>query len=195
MKYFLILFLSVNAFAFEHKIGLTTGQGQVVGEAVSSTSIDYHLIREADLIKNFYYGFGARYTRLQSNAFAIYKDSEVLNDLSVDALNIAIYSEYRIKKFKLGFNIDVFGQTFGSDSTLNGGSTELSPVSSNILLGGENDEGTLNSEFFLGYQVSDSIALRGGIAHIVTHFQGDNPKGEKRQRFFDVFFLSVQFNL
>jgi hypothetical protein len=181
---------STRGACLRQSVDITIGQAQVEGEAVSTQAISYHVLK--DIYKynsiQFKAGLGVRWTRLNSSEFAIYKNEEIVDDLSLNAYNIAFFSEAHYNNWVVGFNIDLLGQTSGDNSNING--TNQDPSSFNMLRGGENDEGTLNSEFWFGRRL-DNLTIRGGMAHIVTQYEGDNPKNEKRQRFFDAFFLSA----
>lgn len=196
MKTILIFaFLSIHLLAkdtLSWDLGL--GSGQVEGKSVRVRTIGFHsFLNDLSLLSGkFSYGFGMRGSLINANEFAIYKDDEVLEDVLLSAYNLGIYTQYQRDRYLLGFNIDILGFTMGNDSDIKGTNDSESPVDTNILLGGKNDQGTLNSEFWVGYQFN-KLVLRGGLSHVVIEYEGDNPKNEKRQRFFDAFFFAVQY--
>ena len=192
---FILTFLSISLFA-KDKLSwdLALGAGQVEGKGVSIRTIGFHSFHD-DLSLfsgKFSYGWGMRGSLINANEFAIYKEDEVLEDVLLSAYNIGLYTQYQQEKYLLGLNIDIFGFTMGNDSDIKGTNNSESPIDINILLGGKNDQGTLNSEFWIGYQFN-KLVLRGGLSHVVIEYEGDNPKNEKRQRFFDAFFLAAQY--
>lgn len=112
-------------------------------------------------------------------------DSVHFPNANVFALNILIHIRYAFsEKLKAGFNIDVIGASFGSSrdgSYINGngpsGTSPLavkgSPSSFNLLLVGENDLGSLNSEFFVTYDLNKKWAIKAGVQHIFMEFTTD----------------------
>lgn len=86
---------------------------------------------------------------------------------NINSLNLLINLGYNInKKFQVGFDIDALGFSFGptgSPTFISGGKsspTSASPTSTNILLVGNNDKGSLNSNFHTSYKLNDKIALK-----------------------------------
>lgn len=196
MKFIVFICLfSLSIFAQDNKIGVTYGIGAVEGESVTVSAIDYQrFLKDFSLLGGkLKLGVGARVSFVSSDEFAIHNDDEIIEDVNLTATNLAVYTEYQLDNLVVGFNIDIFGVTSGDESDFQNSSESESPVSNNILLGGDNDSGTLNSEFWLGYNFAP-FTIRGGLAHVVIEYEGDNPKNEKRQKFFDTFFLSAQYN-
>ena len=84
-------------------------------------------------------------------------------------------------RFKVGFNIDVIGISFGGvqgGSYINGNAPDGivskpvsgSPTGFNLLLVGENDIGSLNSEFFVVYAFNDTWSAKLGAQHIFMEY-------------------------
>ena len=103
----------------------------------------------------------------------------------VNSVNAAIYLQYSItKKFELGVNIDVVGFSFGPRKKFNVISSvydrdqapvqQASPTSFNLLLTSDNDIGSLNSEFYLRYRVSDKVSVRAGYAFLFSEYRTRN---------------------
>lgn len=101
-------------------------------------------------------------------------DTLLVNSPHSMGLSALINLQYQFSsKFKLGFNIDVIGVGFGSTdnstfiSSENTGqypqTLESSPSSFNLLLGGDNDQGQIKSEFYISYALSEKTWLRGGM--------------------------------
>ncbi len=86
----------------------------------------------------------------------------------VNAVNVSANAGYHFSsKWMAGFNIDLVGFSFGRTSsailTSNGITrTEptAKPASFNVLLTGDNDYGSLNSEFFLKYKLADKWGIK-----------------------------------
>jgi hypothetical protein len=100
---------------------------------------------------------------------------------NTNSLNITIHAEYALtKKITLGFNIDAVGFSFGPEKTFNVISSSFdanqspiqpgSPTTWNVLLISDNDIGSLNSEFFLRYWLSEKFALRGGMTFVFSEY-------------------------
>ncbi len=86
-----------------------------------------------------------------------------------NSLNLSANFGYDFsKRFSGGINIDVVGFTFGRTTsgilTSNGVTrteTAAKPAAFNLLLTGDNDYGSLNSEFFLKYKLNKQWAIKG----------------------------------
>jgi hypothetical protein len=86
----------------------------------------------------------------------------------VNSLNLSADFGYNLDKhWSLGFNIDLVGFSFGRSSsgilTSNGvtkNEPNAKPASFNVLLTGDNDYGSLNSEFFVKYRLSPRWGIR-----------------------------------
>jgi hypothetical protein len=104
-------------------------------------------------------------------------DSLVIKSPQVHALNIELSTEYKIfPKFVVGFNIDLAGFTFGGRKTatyINGDERKnifAKPTTINKLLVSDNDIGTLNSELFVRYAISEKWALKCGGQFLFTEY-------------------------
>ncbi len=107
-------------------------------------------------------------------------DSLFINTPQVNSLNIALNLSYRIsKKWGAGFSIDLVGLSFGSKENgtyINGqqkSSVSSKPTSFNVLLTGDNDRGSLNSEFYLRYFLQEKWAIKAGFQYLFTEFTTD----------------------
>ena len=101
-----------------------------------------------------------------------------------NSLNLSANFGYHInKKLYAGFNIDLIGFTVGRTSsaifTSNGTTTtepEAKPVPFNLLLTGDLDLGSLNSEFFLSYNLNDHWSVKGVYQFMFIEYQTTNVK-------------------
>lgn len=94
-----------------------------------------------------------------------------------------------------GFNIDVIGFTFGKNTNAvftSNGITVTEPLAKpspfNLLLTGDNDLGSLNSEFFLKYNINHRWAVRGVYQFLFSEYktttvQQTAPDGTVNNRF------------
>ena len=98
----------------------------------------------------------------------------------MNTLNLAINVGYRISpKFGVGFNIDAVGVSFGGKkegSYINGNqgqATSAKPTSFNVLLIGNNDKGSLNSEFYLRYFIKEKFAIKLAYQYLFIEYTTD----------------------
>jgi hypothetical protein len=118
----------------------------------------------------------ARLARTNTTPFLIFfagQRKETQDTLTVErpftnSMNVAVNFGYNFSnRWSAGFNIDMIGYTFGRKSrailTSNGHEqTEPAarPASFNLLLTGDHDRGSLNSEFFLRYHTNGRWNIR-----------------------------------
>ena len=128
----------------------------------------------------------ARFTSGESSFSALFADDIMANidtfsvkSFQTNALNIGIILQYALSnKLEIGVNIDATGKTWGG--TVSGdliskknkrkfqdGSTSSSANSEtfNFLLVSDSDIGSLNSEVYARYWVTNKIGIRAGISH------------------------------
>lgn len=126
------------------------------------------------------------------------------------SLNLVVNAGYNLTpRWYLGFNIDVIGFTFGRRSsailTSNGvARTEprAKPVFFNLLLTGDHDLGSLNSEFFIQYRLKNSWNIKAVYQFIFIEYVTQNikqtaPDGTMVDRFrnkANAFGLGVAYN-
>jgi len=104
-------------------------------------------------------------------------DTFLIKSPQVNSINASIHIDYQLnKKITAGFNIDAIGFSFGghrSGNYLNGGTSMMvnaKPTLFNILLISDNDRGSLNSEFYLRYFLSDQWGLKIGGQFLFTEY-------------------------
>lgn len=128
-------------------------------------------------VKREYWTAPAKLARTNTTPFLIFfagQKTENWDTLTVqrsftNSLNITANFGYHISnKLYGGFNIDVIGFTLGQNSSAilkSNGITRTEPAASpaafNLLLTGDHDLGTLNSEFFLRYKINKKWSLKG----------------------------------
>jgi hypothetical protein len=142
--------------------------------------------------KDFITSGPAKYTRSFTTPFLIFfagqKEAnfdtlEVQRPLT-SSINLTINIGYTITpKWYAGFNIDVIGYTFGrrtggvlagkngSGQQGNYSDNKVDPTSFNLLLTGDHDKGSLNSEFFLRYQLNDKWGIKGVYQFVFVEYQ------------------------
>ncbi len=99
------------------------------------------------------------------------------------------------QRWILGHSLDVFGFTFGPESDAlytpnpnRGSSTspavvKAKPSNTNLFLFGDNDIGSLNSEFYVTYSLNDNYSLRGGLAYTFVEYKTDRKLDFDNDRF------------
>jgi len=173
----------------EQLVDLTLG----FGSGQSTISFGYFKNWNLGKKQGFYIGTGVRL----SNAFGknqvftsapaslaanpANKDSLFSTSASSYAFNAILNLGYHISpKLDLGFNIDLIGFSFGPSriKLFNGNGTTTTttakPTSMNVLLVGNNDRGTLNSEFYLRYKVNNKIGIKLAYQHFFTELTTTN---------------------
>lgn len=104
-------------------------------------------------------------------------DSVQMASSSLTAINAMISLAYRpCARWEIGFNIDAIGFTLGNEKNaqyINESQTTettASPTRFNLLLTSDNDLGTLNSELWLAYGISEKMHLKIGYQFLFTEY-------------------------
>jgi hypothetical protein len=123
-------------------------------------------------------------------------DTLVVQRAFTNSTNLTANLGYHFSsKWYAGFNIDLIGFTFGQTSSgvfISNGNTSTEPSAKpapfNLLLTGDLDLGTLNSEFFLKYQLTPQWAIKGiyqflFVEYKTTTLEQIAPDGSTNDRF------------
>jgi hypothetical protein len=144
----------------------------------------------------FKIGTGLRLTNFSSSSldFITAPAELTVDDANIDPLRLGsaaityvavpIHLQYSFgDKFDIGFNIDLVGLTFGSEQSgtfttpqsaeLNNSTEAASPTSPNILLVGDNDRGSLNSELYARYWATEKLGIRAGLSFQFVEYTTD----------------------
>lgn len=102
-------------------------------------------------------------------------DTLVAPKPSVYAINALVNLGYNFSpKIQAGFNIDLIGFSFGPQGKptfiANGTPTftQAKPTGFNALLVGNNDRGTVNSEFYLRYKINNKFGVKAAYQYFFT---------------------------
>lgn len=154
--------------------------------------------------KEFLTAAPAKYTRSFTIPFLIFfagQNEANFDTLAVQrplthSLNITANLGYNISpRWYAGFNIDVIGLTVGRKTAgilTSHGETTIDPASKpttfNLLLTGDHDRGTLNSEFFVKYKLSDRWQLKALYQFLFVEYETQMvkqqiPNGPQNDRF------------
>ena len=177
-----------------------------------ASALSWNRLHPIAFKKKFHLGYGVRLTSYfggtadyvtapadvtEGNFFTpqndLKMDTLVMDKAQVNSINTTIYLMYRFSnKFGLGFNIDALGFSFGKQQTavFSSASEQISPVSSNasvtsfnVLLTGDYDIGSLNSEMYAHYLINENIALRGGISFLFSEYTTEQKFAFNNDRF------------
>ncbi len=181
----LLTLLGTGAFAqfpdYSFHLAATAGAGKNVAAISFNTTVEKGFGEQ----KNFRLQAGIRFNQFVSETDN-YANSTcncelyLLNQYQADAsLNLMLGANYYHNRLFAGFNIDLVGIKLYENPNgdiyqrNNDGSYYTSRVITgklNVLKVGYNDEGFLNSEFYLGYRLGNHWSIRGGLAHIYVQY-------------------------
>lgn len=143
----------------------------------------------------------AELTRGESGPGAIFRkekksniDDLNINHSHVTSLNVLFQVLYKIDDmWGLGFNIDVIGFSYGERrSGRYDPQTEddqwpervnARPTEFNLLLGDDNDRGSLNSEFYVTRALAGGWAVKLGLIHAFTEYKTNQRLRKDNDRF------------
>jgi hypothetical protein len=155
-------------------------------------------------VKKEFWTAPAKLSRTNTTPFLIFfagQKTENWDTLTVqraftNSLNINVNLGYNIsQKLYVGFNIDAIGFTLGRTTSgiLTGnGITRTEPAAKpaafNLLLTGDHDLGSLNSEFHLNYNFNKNWSIKGiyqfmFVEYKTTTIEQTTPDGTKNDRF------------
>jgi len=202
-------------------------QGTVAAAYVRNWKFGKHKRLEAGLGLRWTSYFGtqtdfttapARLARTNTTPFLIffagqrtdYHDTLNVQRPFTNSLNISINLGYNFNsRWNAGFNIDLIGFTFGRTSSAilqSYGTTKTEPTAKpaafNVLLTGDHDYGSLNSEFFLKYKLKKRWGIKAVYQFFFIEYKTENitqvaPDGTMVDRFRNKannFGLGVSYN-
>ncbi|MCF8059274.1 MAG: hypothetical protein K9K67_08260 [Bacteriovoracaceae bacterium] len=191
--------ISLNSNAATNYADLSFGLGSVDPNKELLTAISAKVNRNYQIEKKLFegdilLGGGIRATNYRSNLYQTQTDHiEVIEKVSVTAFNLMFESLVKWEKVFVGLNIDFIGFSLKGTSRIQNTNKEISNSSFNLLRGGENDKGTLNSQIFVGFQF-DSFYTRVGLSHSAIEFEGQvTNSAAERQNFVDVLFVGIGY--
>lgn len=139
-----------------------------------------------------YYGGQAKPYRNQGTVTAALP-ARLSLDPAVLGLNAMVMAElHLLGPVGLGANVDLAGLALGP--TRNVGAAELEPARGSLFLYGNNDRGSLNSEFYATVSPGSRVALRAGVSHYIVGYRGQEGSDRTRYLRFDtVPFLAIHY--
>jgi len=186
-----LIFIINTTQAQRYSFGASGGFGQTnTGNVMLSRSFGIGANKKLFIAPAIRIGYASSSTLNFISAPAkITKDKDRIDTLSVGntgiiAANLALNIGYKFKeKFALVFNIDLVGLSFGSEQKaiflpgeasknqlISSRATTAKPTSTNILLVGDNDFGTLNSALTLHYYLTPKISINAGVGFLFTEY-------------------------
>ena len=114
-------------------------------------------------------------------------------DPAVWGLNLMVSAQARLAgPIAVGTNLDLVGIAGGPTRQV--GAVTVEPARGSLFRYGDNDRGSLNSEFFLAVSVSPRLELRGGMSHYVVGYTANAGASTTRYLRFDtVPFVGVRW--
>lgn len=128
----------------------------------------------------------AKYTSGKSSIAAFFAntikaniDTVSFSKVQNNSLNAGIYLSYLLpywkNRFELSVNIDAVGFSFGSrqNAVYKGHTISAKPTTVNLLLIGDSDKGSLNSEWNVSFWVTNHFAVKAGYEFLFTEYTTD----------------------
>lgn len=189
------------------------------GSGEIALSIDGNRLHQLGKNDKFLLGYGVRFTHFGGGTVNYLtapaslttegiSDTLVLGSPRVYSLNAFVQLGYQFNaKWSATFDIDVVGASFGAERSGTFGSTEDPrfnglqsgrPTTLNLLLVGDNDIGSLNSNFSLRYLVHEKWQVQAGYQFLFTEFTtkavlaNDNDRFRRKS---GLLMLGVQYRL
>jgi hypothetical protein len=187
----LTVFCCASAYGQQNTQSFLAIEGSKGNDLQYTVAASYNYIWLLGKQRRFEIGTGGRFTSYSGGTSRYYFSapasivsggSENIDTVSVTSptiysVNLLFNMAYRITgRIAVGLNIDVIGTSFGSEKlgTFMSGSTNttvpVKPTPFNVLLGNNNDHGSLNSNFFVRYHVNDKLAVKAGVQHLLTEY-------------------------
>lgn len=200
-----VLLITVNVFAQQNNNYAELGGS--IGSSVGSIGVALHKNWTLGKKDKFIIGTGVRFTsffgtnvNFTSAPPDFTGDNKNIDTLfapspSMSSINAFINLGYRVSnKLEVGFNIDAIGISFGTKGTptfISNGkktATTANPTSINILLVGDNDRGSLNSQLYLKYEISRNVGFKLAYQYLFNELTTDTkiqtvPSANDRFRF------------
>jgi hypothetical protein len=199
---FLTLSLCGSAQSVLPKQSVSVGLSANVSKDITMMSMPIIYSHQIAGIPNLRYLIGVRQNLIFGQAdFKINNQDALVDDLSNYFINIMGGVEFiSNQNLLIGFNIDLLGGTLGTRSYKSVGKDPvyfISPESFNVMLGGDNDKGSLHSEFYLGYSLNEQLTLKAGLAHIRLglYYSNNIINQTSTHAFLNSPFVNIQYTL
>ena len=171
-----------------------------IGRTGSSWRISAAALGEVRLGSRVRLGAGARVSRFGGDAKSYRTHdprpaglaSRIRLAPEVWALNLFVSAELNlVGPIGAGANIDLAGVATGPSQQV--GSVRLAPARGSLFQYGDNDRGSLNSEFYLSLRAGQNLRLRAGASHYVTGYRVTSGQEPRYLRFDTVPFIALRW--
>ncbi len=169
-----------------------------VGKSEFATSLSWSKLHDIAIKGKFkigygirltnYFGSGKAYTTAPASLIKEQKiDEVIISSAQTNSLNATINFQYSLsRRFEAGFNIDALGLSFGGEKNAAKSALVVAkarPTRANFLLVGNNDIGSLNSEFYLRFWMAEKMAIRVGFNHLFSEYTTDTKLAHNNNRY------------
>ncbi len=209
-----IAFLSTTSFAqnsYLSKLEVDFTVGTANQNFASALMIQR--IHRINLVKKLQFGvgYGLRYTAnaLSNRSFTASPekfpsdDRLAISSGTIHSLNANLHLQISWGKFEAGFNIDVAGLGFGGTQTgsysvagVEQSQETAKPTPFNLLRGASRDIGSLHSERYVRYWVTDKLGVKLALGHLFGEYTTDRELNLDNDRFrtiYDPFIIGVTY--
>lgn len=166
-----------SSFGFHEKTQIASVYGNIKGSVFS---------------ERFKIGVGLRHTSFIGSEYKTTANQPnsggkvTIKNPRIHAYNLVFFSSFFIgSNWSVGFNLDLIGISHGprKDEGEFSNGLEGRPTKNNVFKGGSKDDGTLNSEFWVGYNLNSDWLLKAGFAHFVAEYKTTQAQADGTQRF------------
>lgn len=109
-----------------------------------------------------------------------------LTDVLVSSTNAMFVANFELSEaFGLGFNLDLFGISFGKQAKLGNQvmSSDAEPSRFNVFIFDNYDHGSLNSQFLVSYKLPNNYKVSVGLAHQFVEYTSSRDFEYRNRRF------------
>ena len=162
---------SAQRFDLDASVGFGSAAWRAAVGSQWRLSVGSRLTLGAGLRLSFYQGESASFSN--QGAISPTLPEQLPIDPAVWGLNVVVSAQARlVGPVAVGANIDLAGVAGGPQRPQ--GTITLKPALGSLLLFGDQDRGSLNSEFFLAVPVSQRIEIRAGMSHYVVGYDAED---------------------
>jgi hypothetical protein len=185
------LLASAQRIDLDASVGFSGGAWRAAVSSQWRRDIGSRLTLGTGLRLTYYDGEAASYRNQRATTTTL--PDRLPIDPAVWGLNVMVSARARVVgSLAAGANIDLVGVAGGPTRQL--GAAKLDPARGSLFQYGDNDRGSLNSEFFLAVRVGPRLELRGGMSHYVVGYTATAGTSATRYlRFETVPFLGVRW--
>ena len=184
---------SAQGFDLDASMGYSRAAWRAAASSQWRLRLGSRLTLGTGLRLTYYDGEPASYRNQGQTSTALSDQLQI--DPAVWGFNVMVSAQARlVGSLAAGANIDLVGVAGGP--TRQAGAVALEPARGSLLLYGDRDRGSLNSEFFVALPLGPRLELRGGMSHFVVGYQArDASTATRYLRFDTVPFVGLRWRL